>query len=1141
MSLLKDTRIVYFAISGGLFLTVLLFSLAYNKLASNEEVLFLEEYSQLKEQILLKARKGEEISGNISSIFRAADYVEPSEFQIVAEEQLARYPYIYSIAFLPRVLRPDVDAFEHDMQESGFVTYAIRSKAETASNSYFPVKYIEPLTPINASLLGMDLMSINDYSPHIKQAVNTGKIASGNVEVLKAGNKGFIAFKALYPGGGSNKSVVSGDRANAILAIKIDITKLMESIMPPENISLTLSLLDELHPSRSQGMLLFEESGREPNQQLLFQSLKTERTLGFGGISLSLTAEKYVYWRNIEYFYLSAAILMGLLLTMLLVFAARTIQLRDKELRERNVEIERQVEGKTHDLKNSESRFRSVVENASDWIWEVDANGVYTHCSSKVEVLLGYRHDEIIGKTPFDFMVPEDVERIGAEFVAIIAAKKQFRDLVNWNLSKDGRRVCLLTSGTPMLSDDGELLGYRGVDTNITERKKSELFIQNTSEVLEMIAEGRSARTIYDAIALMYEARHSGLRCSMLELKGNKLMHGGAPSLPKIYCDAVNGLEYGPSVGSCGTSTFTGKRVLVENIETDPKWDKIKHVAMPHGMRCCWSEPIINSKGVVLGAFGMYYNHPALPNAEELSDLESAGRLAGIVMEREHREITLRQSENKYRTLVENLPQRFYLKDNNSLFISCSKNLAEDLGIKPEQIVGTTDFDYFPQEIADRHQQNDQRVILDKVAEETEESIIVDGEERVIQTIKSPVLDEDGNIDGIIGVFWDITEQKLLKEQFHQSQKMESVGTLVGGVAHEFNNTLAGITGRLYLAKNSADNPEVIRHIDKISTLSFRAAEMIQQLLAFSRKSPVQMNTFDLSSFIKETYKLHRFSIPENINMVTKYSHDLLPVHGDTTQFQQILVNLLHNARDAVEGVSKPKISLSLELFEADSQFMQVHSKQTEKQFAHLMVEDNGCGISDKDKESIFDPFFTTKEVGKGTGLGLSMIYGAIQTHKGIIDVDSEVGKGTRMDIYIPLSLAETVDIQAQDLLVVQGNGESILLVDDEAELREIGKEVLESLGYSVLVASNGSEAIATYLSNESVRLILMDVVMPEMGGVEAALAIKSFDSDAKIIFCTGYDKEDVLNEIDKSHALAITKPYDINELSRTIREVLLH
>lgn len=181
--------------------------------------------------------------------------------------------------------------------------------------------------------------------------------------------------------------------------------------------------------------------------------------------------------------------------------------------------------------------------------------------------------------------------------------------------------------------------------------KQNEQFILETSNILRMIATGEQASNIYDGIALLYEARHPGLRCSMLILEGNKLMHGGAPSLPKEYCDAVDGLEYGPDVGSCGTATYTGKRVIVEDIATDPKWKNIKHVALPHNVRSCWSQPIKNAKGDVLGAFGMYYNYPARPNNNEINDIESAASLAGIVMERDKQAKEL----NHYKLNLENL------------------------------------------------------------------------------------------------------------------------------------------------------------------------------------------------------------------------------------------------------------------------------------------------------------------------------------------------------------------------------------------------------------------------------------------------------------------------------------------------------
>jgi len=207
----------------------------------------------------------------------------------------------------------------------------------------------------------------------------------------------------------------------------------------------------------------------------------------------------------------------------------------------------------------------------------------------------------------------------------------------------NGEKIILQVNARLIKDKDAKQLLIEGSFLDITERKQVEAFVNQTAEILKMVATGKSASTIYDAIALLYETQHPGMRCSMLELKGNKLMHGGAPSLPEEYCNAVNGLQNGPNIGSCGTSTYTGKRVLVEDIATDPKWASLKKVALPHGLRSCWSEPIRSAREEILGAFGMYYNHPALPNEKELNDLKSAARLAGIVMEREQREGLVRQ------------------------------------------------------------------------------------------------------------------------------------------------------------------------------------------------------------------------------------------------------------------------------------------------------------------------------------------------------------------------------------------------------------------------------------------------------------------------------------------------------------------
>jgi len=304
------------------------------------------------------------------------------------------------------------------------------------------------------------------------------------------------------------------------------------------------------------------------------------------------------------------------------------------------------AEKRNAEFYKNEELFSLAMHGANDGLWDWDLETDETYYSPRWKSMLGYDECELdnVLNTWASLVNTDDKDMVLAKVQDYLTGRTDSFEVEMRMQHKDGHEVIVLSRAFLVNRDsDGKPVRLIGTHVDITERKKTESFDENNSKILEMIAIGRPASEIYDAIALMYEARHPGMRCSMLELHGNKLMHGGAPSLPKEYCEAVHGLENGPNIGSCGTSTYTGKRVLVENIETDPKWADIKHVALPHGMRSCWSEPIKHSSGNVLGAFGMYYNYPALPNEEESNDLKSAARLAGIIMEREQDQKRIRQ------------------------------------------------------------------------------------------------------------------------------------------------------------------------------------------------------------------------------------------------------------------------------------------------------------------------------------------------------------------------------------------------------------------------------------------------------------------------------------------------------------------
>ena len=410
----------------------------------------------------------------------------------------------------------------------------------------------------------------------------------------------------------------------------------------------------------------------------------------------------------------------------------------------------------------------------------------------------------------------------------------------------------------------------------------------------------------------------------------------------------------------------------------------------------------------------------------------------------------------------------------------------------------------------------------------------------------APIFNDANEITHYVGIQQDMTEQEGLENSFRQAQKMEAIGTLVGGIAHDFNNMLAGITGNVYLLKTAVDDmpDDEKEKLDNISALSFKAADMIKQLLTFARKGELEVAPFGLTSFISDVSTFSKSSIPENIHFQIDTCSEELVVRGDTTQLQQVLLNLLNNARDAVADVDEPRITLKLEKYQADDEFMAKHPECVSSSFALLTVTDNGCGISDGEREHIFEPFFTTKEVGRGTGLGLSMAYGAIQSQGGLIELESTLGEGSSFYIYLPrIEEKQLTVLKESQSEMILGKGELILICDDNADIRETVSDVLDKLGYRVMTAVNGLEAVELYKKHQKeIALIVMDVVMPILGGVKAVERIMQINPDVRVIFATGYDRDETLkSEMPSEEYEILSKPYSVGLLSTSIREQLEH
>jgi len=361
------------------------------------------------------------------------------------------------------------------------------------------------------------------------------------------------------------------------------------------------------------------------------------------------------------------------------------------------------------------------------------------------------------------------------------------------------------------------------------------------------------------------------------------------------------------------------------------------------------------------------------------------------------------------------------------------------------------------------------------------------------------------------------------------------------------NNMLAGIIGNFYLIRmQHPDDKKLLDRIVSMEEATRHGARLIQQMLTFARKDMTDMRALRLASFIKEAYKLAAAAMPENIRFRLNMA-DLgdFCVQADATQLQQVLLNLVANARHAVEDAmavseTEGEICIEVDCAPPPAHLMQENpAALSDSGWCRISCSDNGCGIEAEDMEHVFEPFFTTKPVGKGTGLGLAMVYGAVQNHRGVINIDSESGSGTTVSIWLPQYREEVAELVRADELHIDGGGRGLLLVDDEASLREVLAEVLTHNGFSVLQAGDGEQAVALFQTHrERIALVLMDVVMPKMGGVAAAQQIRSLDAAVPIIFQTGYGEQTQLDAAEAiANSEALQKPVAMPELLAMIIE----
>ena len=503
----------------------------------------------------------------------------------------------------------------------------------------------------------------------------------------------------------------------------------------------------------------------------------------------------------------------------------------------------------------------------------------------------------------------------------------------------------------------------------------------------------------------------------------------------------------------------------------------------------------------------------------------------------------VRQRETYFRHLTEYSLDLITILDADGTIRFESRSISQVLGWAEEDYRGRNAFEFVHPEDAPRVMQ----AFLNALQSHGNTPVLSfrfrhkDGSYRVLEGRGNNLLD-DPAVGGIVFNSRDVTEQRRLEEQLLQSQKIQALGQLTGGVAHDFNNILTAIFGYSDIAltrlREGSIEQEAVREI-KIA--AERAAALTRQLLAFSRKQVLEPRVLNLAEVVSSMEKMLRRLLGERIDLATVVHEPLRCVKADLHQLEQVLLNLAVNARDAMpEG---GKLTIEVRNATLDELYAATRSEVRPGDYVLLAVSDNGCGMSEEVRSRIFEPFFTTKDQGKGTGLGLATCHGIVKQSGGHIALYSEVGVGTSFLVYLPCTdeIAAPMPVAAAPQSAPNGH-ETLLLVEDEPMLRELGETVLQELGYRVLVAEDGCDALRVVQANPGVTidLLLTDVVMPNMGGRELAEKLRPLQPGAKVIFCSGYTEDAIFHSGTlEAGVFFLQKPYSIAGVAQKVRDAL--
>jgi len=767
-------------------------------------------------------------------------------------------------------------------------------------------------------------------------------------------------------------------------------------------------------------------------------------------------------------------------------------------------------------LRYSEERYRRLLETSNEGVWVVDAKLRTTYVNERLAEMLGVKVAEMIGHSALEFLNEQaKVDVLNRWHHRTLGLREQY-DL--HFVRRDGSEAWAIVCATPIFDEHDKFSGALSMLTDITKRKRAE------EEEERLTAEVANQRQRLDNIistvpGVVWEAwgqpDAANQQINFVNAYVEKMLGYSVEewlSGPNFWLSIVHPEDKERAAQEAAANFRVGKSSTSEF-----RW-------VAKDGRAIWVE----SNYIVIG--------------------DDQGNPIGVrgvtidITERRRTEEALRQSEERYRDLVENAHDIIYSHDLDGNYTSVNAaveritgyTVIESLSLNLSQTIASSD-------IPKAREMLRRKLAGEKVTAYELDIIAKDGH-RVSVEVNTKLVFENGVPVAVQGIARDVTERKQLEEQLRQSQKMEAIGQLAGGVAHDFNNLLTAINGysSLALLRMKEDNDTVRGYLEEVRKAGDRAANLTRQLLAFGRKQMLQPVPINLNDVVADLNKMLRRLIGEDIELTAKFEPELGRIKADPGQIEQVLVNLVVNARDAM-----PKggtLTIETSNFEVDNEYAGKHVGVDRGKYIMLAVSDTGTGIDEKTRVRIFEPFFTTKEKGKGTGLGLSTVYGIVKQSGGNIWVYSEPGQGTVFKIYLPQIETDVVVPEKKPVELAAPTGsETILLVEDEQTVRWLAREILEAAGYTVLDTGSGKEAFRLIRERaEPIHLLLTDVVMPETSGKEIAERLRAERPQVRVLFMSGYTDEAIVNHgILDAAVQFIQKPFTPVALTRKVREVL--